>query len=265
MSDEQDIRKMGGIWRKIPITYAMMWIGSLALAGIPTSPATTRRTSCSRPPIAANSGVGMYAFVLRPGAAFLTAFYSWRLIILTFHGAPRADKDTMDHVHESPAVMIVPLLVLAAGAVVDRRGVLPLLRRLRLGQFWNGSIVNAPHNDIMHAAHTCRPGCRCAPPWSGLSGIALAYLLYMLVPPASRQARGALRRLYRFLLNKWYFDELYDRDLRPPDPRAGARAVADGRCAHHRRHAQRCRRSRPTWRAGRCASRPAASRTTPSS
>jgi NADH-quinone oxidoreductase subunit L len=210
MSNEQDIRKMGGIWRKIPITYALMWIGSLALAGVPYFAGYYSKDFVLEAAFAANSGVGMYAFVCGLAAAFLTAFYSWRLIILTFHGAPRADADTMAHVHESPAVMIVPLLVLALGAVVTGAVFYPYFVGYDWAQFWNGSIVNAPHNDIMHAAHKVPSWVPLAPTVVGLSGIALAYLLYMLVPSVPGKLAASFGGLYRFLLNKWYFDELYD-------------------------------------------------------
>ncbi|MFN9093952.1 MAG: NADH-quinone oxidoreductase subunit L, partial [Alphaproteobacteria bacterium] len=96
MSEEQDIRKMGGIWKKIPVTYAVMWIGSLALAGVPYFAGYYSKDFVLEAAFAAHSGVGMYAFICGLLAAFLTAFYSWRLLILTFHGAPRADHHTME-------------------------------------------------------------------------------------------------------------------------------------------------------------------------
>jgi NADH-quinone oxidoreductase subunit L len=210
MSNEQDIRKMGGIWRKIPITYALMWIGSLALAGVPFFAGYYSKDFVLEAAFAAHSGVGMYAFACGIIAAFLTAFYSWRLIILTFHGAPRADHHTMEHVHESPWVMLAPLLVLAAGAI----GIGALFAENFVGhhweQFWNGAIVNAPHNHIMHAVHEVPSWVPLAPTVVGLSGIALAYVLYMFAPSIPGKLANSFGGLYRFLLNKWYFDELYD-------------------------------------------------------
>ncbi|WP_137124207.1 NADH-quinone oxidoreductase subunit L [Roseomonas sp. HF4] len=210
MSDEQDIRKMGGIWRKIPITYAVMWIGSLALAGVPFFAGYYSKDFVLEAAFAAHSTVGMYAFACGILAAFLTAFYSWRLIILTFHGTPRADQHTMDHVHESPWVMLVPLLVLAAGAI----GIGALFAENFVGhhweQFWNGAIVNAPHNHIMHAVHEVPSWVPLAPTVVGLGGIGLAYILYMLAPGVPAKLAATFGGVYRFLLNKWYFDELYD-------------------------------------------------------
>ncbi|MBR0679093.1 NADH-quinone oxidoreductase subunit L [Roseomonas eburnea] len=210
MSDEQDIRRMGGIWRKIPVTYAVMWVGSLALAGVPFFAGYFSKDFVLEAAFASHSGVGMYAFACGIIAAFLTAFYSWRLIILTFHGKPRADHHTMQHVHESPAVMLVPLLVLAAGAI----GIGALFAENFVGhhweQFWNGAIVNAPHNHIMHDAHEVPSWVPLAPTVVGLAGIALAYILYMLLPSVPGKLAETFGGVYRFLLNKWYFDELYD-------------------------------------------------------
>jgi NADH-quinone oxidoreductase subunit L len=211
MSDEQDIRKMGGIWRKIPVTYAMMWIGSLALAGIPWFAGYYSKDFVLEAAYAAGTPQGMYAFVLGLLAALLTAFYSWRLIILTFHGAPRADKRTMDHVHESPWVMLVPLLVLSVGALFAGS----LLKYPFVGSsweaFWQGSIVNAPHNHIIEAVHHVPAWVPIVPTIIALTGIATAYLFYMFVPGIPARLAAAAPALHRFLLNKWYFDELYDR------------------------------------------------------
>ncbi len=210
MSDEQDIRRMGGIWKKIPITYAVMWIGSLALAGVPYFAGYYSKDFVLEAAYAAHTGVGTYAFWCGIAAAFLTAFYSWRLLILTFHGAPRADHHTMDHVHESPAVMLVPLLVLAGGAILTGAVFAPHFVGHEWEQFWNGAIVNGPHNEIMHHVHEVPEWVPVLPTIVGLSGIALAYLLYMLVPSVPGKLASAFGGLYRFLLNKWYFDELYD-------------------------------------------------------
>ena len=114
---EQDMRKMGGLWRYIKMTAILMWIGSLALAGIPPFAGFFSKDKILEAAWAAGTGVGTYAFWLGTFAAFLTAFYSWRLLFLTFNGKPRAEPHVMEHVHESPPVMIWPLVVLATGAV----------------------------------------------------------------------------------------------------------------------------------------------------
>ncbi|WP_207537049.1 NADH-quinone oxidoreductase subunit L [Sabulicella rubraurantiaca] len=211
MSDEQDIRRMGGIWRKIPVTYVVMWTGSLALAGIPIFAGYYSKDAILEGAIAAQSGVGTYAFACGILAAFLTAFYSWRLLILTFHGAPRADAETMAHVHESPAVMLIPLLILSAGAVATGFIFAPYFIGDLQEQFWNGAIFNLPAKHMMEALHH-------APHWvptvakvTAVSGIALAVLLYGFLPRVPARIAAAVPGLHRFLLNKWYFDELYDR------------------------------------------------------
>jgi NADH-quinone oxidoreductase subunit L len=210
MSDEQDIRKMGGIWRKIPITYAVMWIGSLALAGIPFFAGYYSKDVLVEVAYAAHSGPGMYAFVLALSAAFLTAFYSWRLLILTFHGTPRADHHTMEHVHESPWVMLIPLLVLAGGAIVTGAIFYPLFVGDLQAEFWGTAIHNAPHNHVLEHAHHLPGWVPLAPTVVGVAGIALAYVLYVFAPHIPGQLAERFSGLYRFLLNKWYFDELYD-------------------------------------------------------
>src|SRR5690349_19682057 len=113
MSDEQDMRKMGGIWKLIPMTYAVMWVGNLALAGVFPFAGYWSKDAIISSAYAAGTGIGMYGFICTVLAAFLTAFYSWRLLIMTFHGRSRVDHHVLEHVHESPPVMIVPLLFLA--------------------------------------------------------------------------------------------------------------------------------------------------------
>jgi len=221
MSDEQDIRKMGGIWKKIPVTYAMFWIGSLALAGVPYFAGYYSKDMILEAAFAGHGWTAKYAFVCGLLAAFLTAFYSWRLIIMTFHGTPRADRHTMEHVHESPAVMLIPLLGLAVGAIFSGAYFYGDFVGHHWVEFWNGSIVNAPHNHIMHEAHEVPSWVPLAPTVVGLSGIALAYVFYMFVPALPGRVAAAVPGLYRFLLNKWYFDELYDRIFVRP-----ARALA---------------------------------------
>jgi len=210
MSGEQDMRKMGGIWRLVPMTYALMWIGSLALAGIPPFAGYFSKDVILEAAWASGSGVGLYAFCLGVAAAFLTAFYSWRLLFLTFHGAPRASAEAMHHVHESPQVMILPLVVLAAGAIFA--GWLGYNDFVGEGReaFWRDSILVLPEHASLEAAHH-------APLWVGLSpfvmgllGIAVAWLAYIRRPGIPAVVARNLRPIYLFLLNKWYFDELYD-------------------------------------------------------
>jgi NADH-quinone oxidoreductase subunit L len=216
MSDEQDIRRMGGIWRKIPVTYAVMWIGSLALAGIPFFAGYYSKDAILEAAWARHSGIATYGFWCGTIAAFLTAFYSWRLIILTFHGKPRADQHTMDHVHESPLVMLVPLILLAVGAVLAGYAFEGNFIGQEWTEFWDGSIINGPANHVLEEMHHVPQIVSLLPTIVGVLGIALAYALYMGAPGVPAKMAAAMPGLYRFVLNKWYFDELYDAILVRP-------------------------------------------------
>jgi len=208
MSDEQDMRKMGGIWRAIPLTYALMWIGSLALAGIFPFAGFFSKDIILESAFAAHTGLGTYAFGLGILAAFLTAFYSWRLLFMTFHGRPRADERVMAHVHEAPPVMWVPLIGLAIGAIAIGYLMLPMVSADV--DFWGTSILVLPTHTALAEAHHVAFWVKALPMAVGVLGIAGAYLFYVLRPewPAIVAARA--QPVYLFLLNKWYFDELYD-------------------------------------------------------
>ncbi len=216
MSDEQDMRRMGGIRKLIPITYAYMWIGSLSLAGIGIPGLGGFAGFHSKDIIleaawAAGTGVGRFAFVLGVAAALMTAFYSWRLIFLTFHGETRADEKTFAHVHESPKIMTVPLIVLAVGSIIA--GI--VAERAFVGEgmdsFWGESIfVRETHTALADAHHV--PGwVKVLPLAMGLIGIGLAWWMYIARPGSAERWARRLRPLYLLSYNKWYFDELYDR------------------------------------------------------
>ena len=210
MSDEQDMRKMGGIWKKIPITYATMWFGSLALGGIPPFAGYWSKDAILEATFVSGSSWGLYGFICGTAAAFLTAFYSWRLLIMTFHGKPRADAHTMEHVHESPVTMWGPLVVLSLGAISAGF----LLHGLFIGEgqaaYWQGAIFNAPENHVIANLETTPVLIGLLPTICGVAGIALAYWFYMFSPGLPLRLAEQFRPIYLFLLNKWYFDELYD-------------------------------------------------------
>jgi NADH-quinone oxidoreductase subunit L len=210
MSGEQDMRKMGGLAPYIPITYAMMWIGSLALAGVPFFAGYFSKDIILEAAFGAHSGVGTYAFWLGIVAAFMTAFYSWRLLFMTFHGQPRADKHTMEHVHESPKVMLIPLYILAVGAVVAGWVGYNSFVGDNMSGFWRESILVLPQHNSIEAAHHVPFWVKVLPIIVGLIGIGLAYGLYIRDPERPKRIAQNAQGLYRFLLNKWYFDELYD-------------------------------------------------------
>jgi NADH-quinone oxidoreductase subunit L len=210
MSDEQDMRRMGGLWRKMKVTYVMMWIGSLALGGIPIFAGYYSKDMIIESAFAAHTGLGLFAYWMGIAAAVMTAFYSWRLLLMTFHGKPRASAEVMSHVHESPPVMTIPLGVLAIGATFAGMVAFGWFVGEHWKTFWGTSIYLRPSNHVMENAHHI-------PGWAahlaivvGLAGIVIAYLMYMAFPGWPRALAKRLRGLYFFLLNKWYFDELYD-------------------------------------------------------
>ena len=208
MSDEQDMRRMGGLWKLIPLTYSLMWIGNLALAGVPFFSGFFSKDVILESAFAAGTGLGEYAFWLGIIAAALTAFYSWRLLIMTFHGKPRADHHTLEHVHESPWVMTVPLMLLAAGAIVSGYLLLPMIGE-HGGVFGHSILVLEQHN-ALEAAHHSPFWVKALPTVMAVLGIGAAYFLYLVRPDLPAKLAKALRPLYLFSYNKWYFDELYD-------------------------------------------------------
>jgi NADH-quinone oxidoreductase subunit L len=210
MSDEQDMRKMGGIWKMVPATYALMWIGSLALAGVPFFAGYYSKDIILEAAYGAHTGIGMYAFWLGIAAAFLTAFYSWRLLFMTFHGTPRADEVTMAHVHESPKVMILPLFFLAAGAVFAGYIGYESFVGHKAAEFWGNSILILDSHKALENAHHVPLWVKLAPLVVGVIGIGLAYLLYIKRTDIPGRLAQMFQGVYQFLLNKWYFDELYD-------------------------------------------------------
>ncbi len=212
MSDEQDMRNMGGIWKLIPATYVMMWIGNLALAGIPFFAGYFSKDMILEVAYAKHSAAGSFAFWMGIAAAFMTAFYSWRLLIMTFHGKPRASEKVMAHVHESPAVMLIPLFVLAVGALFAGYVAYPWFVGHDLHHFWGDSIamLAGEHGTIIDAAHHVPGWVPHAPLVAGVSGIALAYVFYMFVPSLPGTFVGMFKAIHALVFRKYMFDELYN-------------------------------------------------------
>ena len=215
MSDEQDMRKMGGLAKMIPYTFIMMWIGSLALAGIGIPGVIGFAGHYSKDMIleaafADHSFHGNFAFWLGIVAAFMTAFYSWRLLIMTFEGKPRSSQEVMAHVHESPWVMLVPLMILSVGAVFA--GMLGYNLFVGEGReaFWGESIRVLTENDTLEAAHHVPIWVKVLPLVMALSGIGLAYVMYKLRPELPAATVRVFKPIHTFFFNKWFFDELYD-------------------------------------------------------
>jgi len=216
MSDEQDMRKMGGIRKMVPVTHAYMWIGSLSLAGIGI-PGTmigfagfNSKDMILEAAFGAHSWVGYIAFGAGIAAAIMTAFYSWRLIFMTFYGQPRCDERTLAHVHESPKVMLIPLAVLAAGSIVAGMIGYNAFVGGGMDAFWGDSILVLEGHDSIEAAHHVPTWVKWLPIGMALGGVGLAWLMYIGRPGMAAAWAKALRPLYLLSYNKWYFDELYD-------------------------------------------------------
>jgi len=143
-------------------------------------------------------------------AAALTGFYSWRLILMTFHGPRHADAHTMEHVHESPPVMTVPLILLGIGALST--GFIFHTELIGEGwhSFWGNAIQIASTDHVLEEAERDPEWVTLAPSIFGLFGIAIAYLMYVAIPSLPARLAASFNGVYLFLLNKWYFDELYD-------------------------------------------------------
>ena len=222
LSDEQDLRKMGGIWRQVPVTYAMMWIGSLALAGFPFFAGFYSKDMILEAAFAAHTGVGQLAFWLGCAAALLTAFYSWRLLIMAFHGTPRASADVMSHVHESPKVMLLPLVPLALGAIFAGFVGYEMFVGHDYQQFWGDAIFILPEHQAMENAHHVPKWVKLLPIFLAASGVALAYLAYSMMPSIPGKVVSLFKPVHNFFFNKWYFDELYDAIFVKPSVKIGA-------------------------------------------
>ena len=266
MHHEQDMRNYGGLRKKLPLTYWAMMIGTLAITGVGI-PLTTIGFAgfLSKDAVieAAYAGTnGGYAFWMLVIAALFTSFYSWRLMFLTFYGEQRGDKHTHEHAHESPTVMLIPLGVLAVGAVLagmlwynvffgktdqvakwfgvpyhaeehhddhakddhakdehanDDHGAAKgdhgkdaKPHYVLAGNPGDGAIYAGVNNDVLNEAHYVPKWVKISPFIAMLTGFIVALWFYIWNPSMPARVAAANRPLYLFLLNKWYFDEIYD-------------------------------------------------------
>ncbi|WP_022705401.1 NADH-quinone oxidoreductase subunit L [Pseudorhodobacter ferrugineus] len=265
MHHEQDMRNYGGLRKKIPMTFAAMMIGTLAITGVGI-PLTHIGFAgfLSKDAVIESAFVGSnFAFWMLVIAALMTSFYSWRLMFMTFYGKPRGDHHTHDHAHESPKVMLVPLGVLALGAVfsgmvwynsffgdldkvhswfgmeaahhqAESEGHAPTEATAEAatteaattthaaeattdthaamtpGTAPKGAIFFGPDNNTIHEAHDVPKWVKVSPFVAMVLGFVLAWKFYIASPEIPAKLAAQQRPLYLFLLNKWYFDELYD-------------------------------------------------------
>ncbi len=208
LADEQDVRKMGGLWRKMKVTYATMLVGALALAAIPPFAGYYSKDAILAAAYANHGTAAMFGWVCGVIGAGLTAFYISRLMILTFHGAPRGDADVHAHAHESGWMMIVPLLVLAVGSIFGGMALDRPFVGAGSATFWGSSIV-PPVASVLPLSMPIPTWAADLPLLLALVGFAIAYIFYVMRPSMPGALAKAMPGLYQFLLHKWYFDELY--------------------------------------------------------
>jgi NADH-quinone oxidoreductase subunit L len=183
-----------------------MVIGNLALTGFPLTAGYYSKDAIIE---SAFAGHSTFAFTLLVIAAFCTSFYSWRLAFMTFNGKSRADAHVQEHIHESPNVMLVPLYVLAAGALLAGVIFAPYFIGHHEALFWGSAIYRAPENEIIHHIHDVPFWVKAAPFVVMVLGFLLAFLFYIRDTSLPQKLAKMNWPLYQFLLNKWYFDELY--------------------------------------------------------
>ena len=216
--DEQNINLMGGVWKKLPYTYSLMIIGTLALTGFPLLSGFYSKDAIIEFAYLSENNVGTYAAYIGIFTAFLTSIYSWRLIFKTFHGTYNNSEINIDSMHESPPTMLIPLIVLAIGAIFAGM----LFKDLFIGKelsyvFWNSSIK------FLEPLSTDHP-----PNWflfltPSLVVISIPLSFYLFVRNLSvvDEIVKINKPLYIFLQKKWYFDELYDFIFVNPSKRIG--------------------------------------------
>jgi NADH-quinone oxidoreductase subunit L len=207
MHHEQDIRNMGGLWRKIPYTFGMMCIGTMALTGVPGFAGFFSKDAIIEAAYASHSPVSTYAYVLTIVAAGMTSFYSWRLIFKTFFGEPH-DQDHYEAAHESPPWMLVPIGVLAAGSIFSGFPFRELFVGHGVEEFFRDSVKMNPH--ILEDMEQMPRLLGSLPFVMMVIGVGISYLFYIRRPYIPDELASEQPMLYQFLLNKWYFDELYD-------------------------------------------------------
>ena len=204
MHHEQDMRKMGALFKKIPFTASMMWIGSLAIIGFPYLSGYYSKESILENAYYASNGIAYFAYVVGILTALLTAFYSWRLLFLTFHGDSRSDIKTYEHAHESPYVMTIPLLILAIGSIFSGVFFADYFIGYYKKEFWDSAII------LSESSHKYLPLTQSLISKSAVAiGIIVCVFIYAGNINRAKNLSYNLDPLYSLSKNKWYVDELY--------------------------------------------------------
>jgi len=207
MHHEQDIRNMGGLWRKIPYTYSVMLIGTLALTGFPLTAGYFSKDAIIESAYVAHNPFAFYGFAMTVIAAGLTSFYSWRLIFKTFHGEPH-DRHHYEAAHEAPMWMLVPIGILAAGSILAGFPFYEVFAGHGVEEFFRESLKM--HPNIIDEMHHIPDTIKHLPTVMMVIGFLVSLLFYIRRPYIPVELANQHQMLYQFLLNKWYFDELYD-------------------------------------------------------
>jgi NADH-quinone oxidoreductase subunit L len=204
MHHEQDMRKMGGLFKKIPFTATMMWIGSLAIIGFPYLSGYYSKESILENAFYTSNGIAYFAYLVGILTALLTAFYSWRLLFLTFHGENRSNNKTYDHAHESPLVMTAPLFILAIGSIFSGIFFADYFIGYYKKEFWDNAIL------LTESSHKYLPLTQSLISKSAVAiGILVCVLIYSNNLNRAKNLSYNLDPLYSLSKNKWYVDELY--------------------------------------------------------
>jgi NADH-quinone oxidoreductase subunit L len=220
MHHEQDIRRMGGLKDRIPLTYWAMVIGTLALTGFPLTAGYFSKDAIIEAAYVGANPMAIYGFLCTVTAAALTSFYSWRLIFKTFHGAPH-DHHHYEQAHESPIVMLVPLALLALGSLFAGYPFKELFAGHGVEEFFRQSLKFAEGNHVLEDMEKIPALIGILPTVMMVIGFAVAWQFYIRKPMLPVELARQHETLYKFLLNKWYFDEIYDFLLVRPTIRLG--------------------------------------------
>ena len=207
MHHEQDIRNMGGLWRKIPFTFFVMCIGTLSLTGFPFFAGYFSKDAIIESAYASHNPLAFYGFLMTVIAAGLTSFYSWRLIFKTFFGEPH-DQEHYEAAHESPLWMLIPIGILAAGSILAGFPFKELFAGHAVEEFFRESLKMNPH--IIEEMHHIPAAIAYLPTVMMAIGAYVSYVFYIRRPYLPVELARQHQMLYQFLLNKWYFDELYE-------------------------------------------------------
>jgi len=210
VSDEQDIRKMGGLYKLIPFTWVVMLIGTLGLTGAPLMSGYYSKDGIIEAAFVSQTEGNLYAFYLLVLSALLTSFYSWRLIFLTFNGKSNISTEIFSKIHESPKVMLFPLFILSIFTIFSGVYFVDYFMYHDYQYLWQSSIYLSENNHVIESIHYVPKWVKYSPMVMMVIGLITAVIFYLLYPKVPKFLSSKFNPLYKFLLNKWYFDEIYE-------------------------------------------------------